>query len=133
MKVQVEELSPIEKKLSIEVEPAQVTQELDRAYSALGRKVQLPGFRQGKVPRRILEQRFREQVEDDVIQRVVERSYLRAISEHKVEAVSSPKVTNASLKPDAPFSYEARVEVKPPPKRSNGEPREPNNVSKKSE
>jgi trigger factor len=114
MKVQVEELSPIEKKLSIEVENARVVEELNRAYSALGKQVKLPGFRQGKVPRRILEQRFREQVEDEVIQRVVQSAWLEAVREHKVEAVAPPQVTNNSgLKADAPFSFEARVEVKP--------------------
>ncbi len=51
--------------------------ELTRAYAAIGKQVKLPGFRQGKVPRRILEQRFREQVEDDVIQRVVQSAYVR--------------------------------------------------------
>jgi trigger factor len=113
MKVQVEELSPIEKKLSIEVDSARVAEELTRAYAAVGRQVKLPGFRQGKVPRRILEQRFREQVEDDVIQRVVQSAYLEAVREHKVEVVSQPQVTNSGLKPGAPFSFEARVEVKP--------------------
>ncbi|RKH17457.1 trigger factor [Corallococcus praedator] len=113
MKVQVEELSPIEKKLSIEVDNARVAEELNRAYAALSGQVKLPGFRQGKVPRRILEQRYREQVEDDVIQRVVQKAYLEAVREHKVEAVASPQVTNSGIKPNAPFSFEARVEVKP--------------------
>src|SRR4051812_42552767 len=100
MKVQVEDVSPIEKKLSIEVENTRVTQELDRAYQALGRQVKIAGFRPGKVPRRILEQRFREQVEDDVIRRVVETAYFEAISEHKVPAVASPRVTNDRLNKD---------------------------------
>ena len=114
MKVQVEQISPIETKLSIEVEHARVAEELTRAYSALGKQVKLPGFRQGKVPRRILEQRFRDRVEDDVMQRVVQSAWLEAVRDHKVEAVAPPQVTNNSgLKPDAPFSFEARVEVKP--------------------
>jgi len=113
MKVQVEELSPIEKKLSIEVDSARVAEELNRAYAAVGKQVKLPGFRQGKVPRRILEQRFREQVEDDVIQRVVQTAYMEAVREHNVDVVSQPQVTNSGLKPGAPFSFEARVEVKP--------------------
>ncbi|NVJ25606.1 MULTISPECIES: trigger factor [Myxococcus] len=113
MKVQVEELSPVEKKLSIEVESARVAEELNRAYSALSKQVKLPGFRQGKVPRRILEQRFKDQIEDEVIQRVVQSAYLDAVREHNVEVVASPQVTNQGLKADAPFSFEARVEVKP--------------------
>ncbi len=113
MKVHVETLSPIERKLSIEVEPDQVTAELGRAYHALGERVRLPGFRQGKVPRRILEQRFRGEVEDDVTRRLVERSYLSAIAENGVEAVGEPQVTGARLVLDAPFSFQATVEVRP--------------------
>jgi trigger factor len=113
MKVHVETLSPIERKLSIEVEPDQVAAELGRAYHALGERVRLPGFRPGKVPRRILEQRFRGEVEDDVARRLVERSYLSAISEHGVEAVGEPQVTGARLVLDAPFSFQATVEVRP--------------------
>jgi trigger factor len=113
MKVQVEELSPIERKLSIEVPTTRVAEELTRAYASLSRQVKVAGFRPGKVPRRILEQRFRSEVENDVIQRVVQRAYLDAIREHNVEAVGDPQVTNERLKPDAPFAFEARVEVKP--------------------
>jgi trigger factor len=113
MKVHVETLSPIERKLSIEVEPAQVAAELGRAYTALGQRVRLPGFRPGKVPRRILEQRFRGEVEDDVARRLVEKSYLSAIAEHGVEAVGEPQVTGARLVLDAPFAFEATVEVRP--------------------
>jgi len=114
MKVQVEELSPIERKLSIEVDNQQVLRELDRAYSSLGRQVKIPGFRPGKVPRRILEQRFSEQVKDEVAQTLVQRAYVEAIQQHNVEVVSNPQITNASpVQPEQPFTFEARVEVRP--------------------
>ena len=48
MKVHVEELSPIERKLSIEVEASLVSEELNRAYAELGRRVKIAGFRPGK-------------------------------------------------------------------------------------
>jgi trigger factor len=113
MKVQVEELSPVERKLSIEVPPEQVQAELGRAYAQLGRSVRLPGFRPGKVPRRILEQRFKGEVEDDVARRLVERAYLSAISEHQVDAVGAPQLTPVRLDQEKPFAFEARVEVRP--------------------
>jgi len=113
MKVQVEELSPVERKLSIEVPPEQVQAELGRAYAQLGRSVRLPGFRPGKVPRRILEQRFKGEVEDDVTRRLVERAYLSAISEHHVDAVGAPQLTPVHLDQEKPFAFEARVEVRP--------------------
>lgn len=113
MKVRVEEVSPIERKLLIEVEQPRVANELDRAYSQLGRQVKIAGFRPGKVPRRILEQRFREQVEDDVIRKMVDNAYREAVREHHLEAVSDPQVTNDRLDPNEPFTFQARVQVKP--------------------
>ncbi|HZH04447.1 MAG TPA: trigger factor [Myxococcaceae bacterium] len=113
MKVSVQEVSPIERKLSIEVESARVAEELSRAYTALGRRVKIAGFRPGKIPRRILEQRFRAEVEQDVTQRVVEKAYLDAVREHQVEAVSNPVVSGAKVTQDGPLTFEARVQVKP--------------------
>jgi trigger factor len=113
MKVDVEEISPIERKLVIEVEPERVKDELDRAYSQLSRQVKIPGFRPGHVPRRILEQRYRENVEDDVVGKVVEKAYYDALSQKKVEAVGNPQVQPGKIAPGQPFRFEARVEVKP--------------------
>ena len=68
MKVHVETISPVEKKVTVEVDSDRVTQELDRAYAGLGRRVKLKGFRPGKAPRQVLERHFKEQVENEVIQ-----------------------------------------------------------------
>ncbi|MBK7864680.1 MAG: trigger factor [Archangiaceae bacterium] len=113
MKVQVQELSPIEKSLSIEVEPTVVAKELDQAYATLSRQVKIAGFRPGKVPRRILEQRFKAEVEDDVIRRVVTKSYVEAVKQQGLETVADPHVTNGKLDLTQPFAFTARVEVKP--------------------
>ncbi|MCP4872426.1 MAG: trigger factor family protein, partial [Proteobacteria bacterium] len=55
MQVQVEDLSPVEKKLSFVVEATKVDTALNEAYRNLGKQVKMPGFRAGKVPRRVLE------------------------------------------------------------------------------
>lgn len=113
MKVNVETLSPIEKKLSVEVDPEQVTKEFERAYRGLSKTVRLPGFRPGKVPRRILEARFRHQVEQDVIQHLVEHSYQEVVASHDFIPVAVPSITPEKIEPGKAFRYEARVEVKP--------------------
>lgn len=113
MKVKVEEVSPIERKLSIEVEASRVAEELDRAYANLGRQVRIPGFRPGKVPRRILEARFKEQVEDEVAGKVMQRAYADALQETQLDVVSQPQAVPGKLSAQAPFTFEARVEVKP--------------------
>lgn len=114
MKVQVEDVSSIEKRLSIEVEPALVDKELTAAYANLSKQVKLPGFRPGKVPRRILEQRFGGEVEADVVRRVQLLGFIDALKQVEVAAVGDPSFSSAAkLEPQKPYAYTARVEVKP--------------------
>ncbi len=115
MKIQVEKLSPVEKKVTVEIEPAEVAKEIDRAYASLGRRAKLKGFRPGKAPRAVLERNFKDQVEADVVERLVQKSFDEASREQKLEAVAAPRVqvAEAALAADKPFSYTARVEVKP--------------------
>ncbi len=113
-KFTVEVVSPIERRIKVEVEPERVVAETDRTYKTLSRQVKVPGFRPGKVPRRILEARFKQQVEGEVIQSLVEQSYREALLAHKdLLAVSSPRVTTEDFKEGEPFRYQAHVEVKP--------------------
>lgn len=113
MKVQVEELSPIEKKLSIEVEAKVVADELKNAYQTLSRQVKVAGFRPGHIPRHILEQRFKGEVEEDVSRRVMVKAYLDAIKKEDVESVGDPHFSNGKLSTAEPYAFTARVEVKP--------------------
>ncbi len=113
MKVNVETVSTVEKKLLIEVPADRVTKELERAYQSLSRNVRVPGFRQGKVPRRILEGRYKDQVEQDVVQHLVEHTWREAVDEQDLFPVAQPVVSPERLEQGKPFKYEARVEVKP--------------------
>ena len=81
MKVAVEEISSVKKSLKIEVPEEVVTKELSSAYTDLNQRVRIPGFRPGKAPRAMLEQRYAATVEEDVIRRLVPDYYQRAIQE----------------------------------------------------
>jgi trigger factor len=98
------------------MEAEKVKELLDQAYGALAQKVNVPGFRAGKVPRRILEQRFRAQVEADVVRDLEWMGYLEAIRMHKVDAVGSPHWVHGEFNPQGPYSFVARVDVRPKPK-----------------
>jgi trigger factor len=115
MKIEVEALSPIEKKVTIEVDPQRVARELDRAYVTLGRRVKLRGFRAGKVPRNVLERHFRDEVERDVVQQLVATTFADAAREKDIDAVAPPRVDVAppGLQREQPLRFTARVEVKP--------------------
>jgi trigger factor len=112
MQVTISELSPVEKKVAIELPWPHVALKLDEAYKDLQRNVALKGFRKGKVPRPILERMYGRQVEQDVVQKLVQESFIQAATDHKIEPVAEPVVDDAHLHKGKSFHYSARVEVR---------------------
>jgi trigger factor len=112
MQVTISELSPVEKKVAVELPWPAVAHKLDEAYKDLQRQVSLKGFRKGKVPRPILERMFGRQVEQDVVQKLVQETFIQAATEHKIEPVAEPVVDDAHLHKGKNFHYSARVEVR---------------------
>ncbi|HEX4459711.1 MAG TPA: trigger factor [Polyangia bacterium] len=106
------ELSPVEKKVAVEIPWPYVSQKLDEAYKDLSRGVALKGFRKGKVPRPMLEKMFGRQVEQEVIKTLVQESFITAANQHDIQPVAEPVVDDAHLHKGQPFHYSARVEVR---------------------
>src|SRR5512138_489011 len=79
MKIHVETVSPVERKVTIEVDPDRVAQEVERAYVGLGKRVKLRGFRPGKAPRKVLERHFRAEVEGEVAEKIVQQTFAEAV------------------------------------------------------
>src|SRR4030042_3755420 len=88
VKVELEDLGPVKRKLRIEVPAAEVTQEVERAYRKLGKKARVKGFRPGKVPRDILELYYRKQVEQEESEDLMRRFLGEALKEKDLEPVS---------------------------------------------
>jgi trigger factor len=109
----VEDLSPVVKKVSVELAPDRVKDALDRAYTNVSRTVKLKGYRQGHVPRRLVERYFGDDVKKDVAQKLVTGSIHEALAEHKLDPVAPPRVENGAVEVGQPFKYTATVEVRP--------------------
>src|SRR5258708_10236768 len=109
----VEDLSPVVKKVSVELTPDRVKDALDRAYTNVSRTVKLKGYRQGHVPRRLVERYFGDDVKKDVAQKLVTGSIHEALAEHKLDPVAPPRVENGAVEAGQPFKYTATVEVRP--------------------
>src|SRR5207244_2309175 len=77
----LEDLTPVRKRLQVEVPAAAVQAELDRAFQLVGREARLRGFRPGRAPRAVLEQFFGAQVRREVLGRLVEESFHHAIEQ----------------------------------------------------
>ena len=114
MKIEVENVSPVERKVTIEVDPDRVAKELEQAYVGLGRRVKLRGFRPGKAPRKVLERNFRSEVESEVAEKIVQASFAEAVRVEDIDVVAPPHVSiSEGVAEGKPLRYTARVEVKP--------------------
>lgn len=113
MRASAEEISPIKKKISIEIPEDRVTREVDSIYKELGRTAKIKGFRPGKVPRNILERYFKDYVKTEVARKLMEESYPEALSETHLEPVAPPVVDPGEFVEGKPFQYSAVIEVKP--------------------
>jgi trigger factor len=107
------EEGPVKRRLEIRVPAARVTQETDAAYRRLGGRVQIPGFRRGKVPRRVLEERYAGDVRTDVVRHLVEETCAEAVRDNSLAVVASPEVVEHALTEDGMLRYVAVVEVRP--------------------
>jgi trigger factor len=113
MKVSVEEINSIKKKMNVEVPEEQVIKEVDSFYRELSQKAKIKGFRPGKVPRNILERHFKDYVKTEVIQKLIQESYPQALSEAKLHPVSNPLIDPGEMEGGKPFQYAATIEIKP--------------------
>ena len=113
MKANVEEISSIKKKLSIEIPVDHVTKEVDSFYGELRKKAKIKGFRPGKVPRNILERHFKDYAKGEVIQKLIQDTYPTALSETNLHPVSPPVIDPGELENGKSFQYTAIIEIKP--------------------
>ena len=111
----VSDIDACTKRLEVAVPREEVAEELNRAFARLAGRVRLKGFRRGKVPRRILERYYGEEVQAEVLNRVIAASYRRLLEEKGMHPVGEPNVTDISMEEGSPeLTYKATVEVIPP-------------------
>ena len=114
MKSTVEKLSPTRVKLSIEVTFDELSPHVDGAYKTLSEKINIPGFRKGKVPTAMIDQRVgRGAVLDEAINAALPTFYSQAAKENDVLVIGRPEVEITELKDKENFSFTVEVDVRP--------------------
>ena len=113
MDVKIEQLGPVKKKINVVIPPEKVAEEIDSIYQKLRKTVKIKGFRPGKVPEKIIKSYYKEQVEGEVISKLIEVSYPEALKRVQVVPSSQPVVENGILEEGKEFFYSASFEVKP--------------------
>ena len=114
MKVTVEELSPSKRVLHVELPSERVTDRVEATFREWGQKLQLPGFRRGRVPPEIIRRRFEAEVHEEVLRDLIPDSYREALTQAAIEPVSQPAVEDVHFHAGEPLTYRAVVEIKPP-------------------
>lgn len=113
MKIDVDEISPVQRKIRVELPAETVAHEFSRAYHDLGRRVRVKGFRAGKTPRSVLQGIYGDELKGQVRSQLVEASLGEIIKERGLQIVSRPEIEANDLLEDRPFSFSAVFEVKP--------------------
>jgi trigger factor len=113
MQVNVQKLSPVLVEFDVVIDADLVKKEVDKAYRSVAKTARVRGFRPGKAPRKVLTHMFGARVAADVAQRLVDDSFPKAVSEQKVQPISSPAFEPQKLVDNQPFTYKARFEIIP--------------------
>lgn len=114
MKSAVEKLSPTRVKLSIDLEFSELAPHIKDAYQSISEKIVIPGFRKGKVPQAMIDQRVgRGSVLDEAINAALPVFYSQAVREHEVLAVGRPNVDITELEDNKKIAFTVEVEVRP--------------------
>lgn len=114
MRTDVEELSPTRVRLTIEVPFEELKPNLDQAYREVARQVRVPGFRPGRTPPRVIDQRVgRGAVLEQAVNDAVPKLYGKALEEHEVFALGQPDLEITKLDDGKEFAFTAEVDVRP--------------------
>src|SRR3954466_15172044 len=114
VKSTVETLSPTRVRLAIEVPFDELKPSLLKAYREIGSQVQIPGFRRGKIPAAVIDQRVgRGAVLNEAVQEVIPEQFMAAVREHDVKTIGRPEVEITDFTDGEPLKFTAEVDVRP--------------------
>ena len=114
MKSSVEQQNETRAKLTVEVPFDELKPEFDEAYKALAKQVQVPGFRPGHAPAKLIESRIgRGPVLEQVINEMIPSRYQAALEEHDVQAISQPEIDVTKIEDGDVVEFTAVVDVRP--------------------
>lgn len=116
LNVTVSDAGPARKSLVIEVPAERIAEAIGTNYNKLQDDAQIPGFRKGRAPKRLIEKRFSSAVKDEVKSQIISETYEQALAESKLEVVGQPDVKDADkidVPESGPLTYTVEVEVVP--------------------
>ncbi len=115
-KITIEDAGPSRKKLTIEIPAETVDEHLGNSLETLAVEAQLPGFRKGHAPKRLLEKKFGGTIRDEAKKQLIATAYSEAVEQHKLRVIGEPsaeKLSEVQVEQGKPVVFTVDVEVAP--------------------
>lgn len=114
--VSIEDLGPVRKRLTIEIPQERISGKFKDSYSRLKNEANVPGFRRGRAPMKLLERRFGTSVRDDVRGQLLTECYTQAVEDEKLDVIGEPDIQdieNIQLPDAGALTFKVEVEISP--------------------
>lgn len=112
MEVTVESTGTLERRMRVELPLAPIEQQVDSRLKSVGRTAKIKGFRPGKVPAKVVRQRYGKQVREEVLNEVLQQSYSAAVTQEKLNPASGPTIETEADNGKT-FAFTATFEIMP--------------------
>ena len=113
MKVEVEKQPDSVSTLRIELPPEEVSKEWDAIANSFARFAKIPGYRPGKAPRKVIEAKFKKEIQDELTKKLVSKSYHDAIEQKQLRVVSLTNLEDVQIGDDKSMRFRATVVTAP--------------------
>lgn len=114
MKTEFIDVSETQKNLVVEIDSAVVDAEIEKIARDYSKAARIPGFRPGKVPAKVVRQRFRDQILHDVVHGLIPRAVDEALRDKGIEPVDTPDIKDVVVEEGQPLRFTASFETVPP-------------------
>ncbi len=113
MQVTVESTGTLERRMRVELPAERIENEVASRLKSVGRSAKIKGFRPGKVPPKVVRQRYGKQIREEVLSDLMQKSYSDAVLQENLNPAGGPRIEPAPAADDASFAYVATFEVLP--------------------
>jgi trigger factor len=113
MQVTVESTGTLERRMRVELPAERIEQEISSRLKSVGRTAKLKGFRPGKVPPKVVKQRYGKQIRQEVMSELMQKSYTDAVVQENLNPAGGPRIEPEVGKDDKNFAYVATFEIMP--------------------
>lgn len=115
MNIEITEVAPCRKRMQVELDVPEVDEAFETAFAEVKQAAQVPGFRKGHVPRKLLERRFGKMIEEDVRAKLFQKGFLAALKQEDLSPLGEPdiKLDELTAERGTAFNFSTEVDVRP--------------------